>query len=269
MLARAAENAGAKVYRAAQPISIEKAPNDGWRAEIASGGDRQQWRARFVVDATGRTSAFARKQGAIRTSYDHLVAAVAFFTPQLGGHASDSFTVVEAVENGWWYSASLPDRRRVVAFMTDADLYAQGCRTSNDYWLEQLLRTEHTKSRLDARALDAEPRVFPANSSGLDGMAGTNWLAVGDAAMAFDPLSSQGVCHALKSGIQAAQSIHRQISGDEGTRLEYVAWLEETFDRYVALRSYYYRKEQRWPASLFWIRRHAAVVARKASVLTS
>ena len=33
-------------------------------------------------------------------------------------------TVVEAVEDGWWYTAPLPDGRRVLAFFTDADLPA-------------------------------------------------------------------------------------------------------------------------------------------------
>lgn len=47
-------------------------------------------------------------------------------------------------------------------------------------------------------------RVRPAESSRLDRAAGEDWLAVGDAASAWDPLSSQGVYRALVTGLEAS-----------------------------------------------------------------
>ena len=46
-----------------------------------------------------------------------------------------------------------------------------------------------------------------ADSSRIDRTAGPNWLAVGDAATAFDPLASQGIYHALFSASNAARAI--------------------------------------------------------------
>ena len=40
------------------------------------------------------------------------------------------------------------------------------------------------------------------------------WLAVGDAAIAFDPLTSQGIAKALDHGKRAAASIAAYLAGD-------------------------------------------------------
>jgi flavin-dependent dehydrogenase len=49
--------------------------------------------------------------------------------------------------------------------------------------------------------------VRPAQSGHLAPVAGDDWLTVGDAAAGFDPLSSQGIAKALRSGIFASYAI--------------------------------------------------------------
>jgi flavin-dependent dehydrogenase len=266
MLARAAENAGVNVLQGAQLISIQEKARNGWHIEVGAEGKRLEWEAQFLVDATGRVSTIACKRGAIRTSCDHLIGVVAFSAPDSGVPASNNATLVEAVESGWWYSALLPNGQVVVAFMTDADIYARASRNSRYFWNEELKKTKHTKARLRAGAPVPVPRVVPANSSCLDKTVGKNWLAVGDAAMAFDPLSSQGVYKALQTGLQAAEAVCDRLSNDAEAFLKYAARLEEHFDRYLAARGYYYTREKRWPDSLFWKRRHAADHIRHFSV---
>src|SRR5207245_3342 len=107
---------------------------------------------------------------------------------------SESRTLVEAVEQGWWYSARLPNSQLVIAYMTDVDLYAEHDRNSAARWRQQLQRAPHTYARAKNHSIQTGPLIFSANSSRLDLASGRNWLAVGDAAMAFDPLSSQGLC---------------------------------------------------------------------------
>jgi hypothetical protein len=122
MLVRSAEEAGAKVYRGAD---LSSCITDDWGhrlTEFASEDVKSSIRSKFIVDATGRSSVVARRQGAARASYDRLVGLVGFVASSSGYNGSDSFTLVEAIEDGWWYSAILPDLRLVVAFMTDADL---------------------------------------------------------------------------------------------------------------------------------------------------
>src|SRR5262249_12778185 len=124
MLAMAAEESGAKVYRDAQLASITpdegSAGSRGWQAEVSQGGIAYRFHTKFLVDASGRAASLARRQGSRRVVYDHLIGAVAFLPAD---STLDSFTLVEAIEQGWWYSARLPNSGLVMAYMTDADLY--------------------------------------------------------------------------------------------------------------------------------------------------
>jgi hypothetical protein len=52
---------------------------------------------------------------------DQLVGIVGFFESRGGDAHYDRRTLVEASENGWWYSALLPANKLIIAYMTDAD----------------------------------------------------------------------------------------------------------------------------------------------------
>jgi flavin-dependent dehydrogenase len=97
--------------------------------------------------------------------------------------------------------------------------------------------------------------VVAANTSRLDHVAGKNWLAVGDAAMALDPLSSLGVYNALQSGLIAAQGIDSSLTGDATVLQNYAAKVEEDYATCLETRAQYYAAETRWPGSPFWQRR--------------
>ena len=86
----------------------------------------------------------------------------------------------------------LPNCSIVAAYMTDADLYAARSKCVANYLRKQLRKAAQTASRLDGYTLDSTPSIAAAASSQMDRIAGKNWLAVGDAAAAFDPLSSHG-----------------------------------------------------------------------------
>ncbi|PYV02919.1 MAG: dehydrogenase, partial [Acidobacteria bacterium] len=95
----------------------------------------------------------------------------------------------------------------------------------------------------------------------MDRIAGKNWLAVGDAAAAFDPLSSQGIQSALTSGLRAAQSVERYLNGDRVALPSYASWVNKNFAEYLLIRNRFYRRELRWPRSLFWQRRQIEMPA--------
>jgi len=94
-----------------------------------------------------------------------------------------------------------------------------------------------------------------ARSEMLDCTAGPNWLAAGDAAISVDPLSSQGILFALRSGLAAAQAIEESRAGSRLALPELSRSTRESFDRYLDLRRMHYSREQRWPDSVFWRRR--------------
>jgi flavin-dependent dehydrogenase len=144
--------------------------------------------------------------------------------------------------------------------MTDADLYKRASKGIPSYWQLQLRKTIHTRSRVRRDGQAPAPVVVAANSSRLNRSVGKNWLAVGDAASAFDPLSAQGVHKAMESGLRAAQSIIDHWSGDESALQNYARDVDHRFHSYLQLRQAYYTQEKRWPDSTFWHRRHRSEI---------
>lgn len=262
MLARAAEDAGVCVCRRARLISFEESGKN-WRIEIASSGPRMFY-SRLAIDATGRTAWLAQRKGAKRIIHDHLVGVVTSFSPGLSDRDAGHYTLVESVEDGWWYSAFLPNSDVVTAYMTDADLYAKGLRAETDYWRRKVRHTKHTSQRVNGLVLASGPLVVAANSSQIDRVAADNWLAVGDATMAFDPLSGQGISKALDSGLKAANAIHAYFSGRKSSFDDYADAIKKGFDDYLTMRKNYYQSEMRWPHSPFWQRRHSPIKAVSA-----
>jgi flavin-dependent dehydrogenase len=80
-------------------------------------------------------------------------------------------------------------------------------------------------------------------------------LAAGDASMCFDPLSSQGLFHALYTGLSAGHAALALLDGDERAGAAYSASLDPVWDAYVRHRAQYYAMERRWLGAPFWRRR--------------
>lgn len=199
----------------------------------------------FVVDATGRAASVARVRGAKRIFYDQLTGV---FGRLENGADRNPFTSIEAVENGWWYSGG-----GVIAFMSDADIVRSGRMHTAAGWLEALARTTHTRARAGSMTLAGGLRVRAASSSILAPVTAGGWVAAGDAASTWDPLSASGTYKALRDGIAAANAIIH------GTCDRYAAGVAAAFDEYLATRNRYYGLVTRWPESLFWQRRSEVI----------
>jgi flavin-dependent dehydrogenase len=170
--------------------------------------------------------------------HDPLVALVAFFETEEADR--DSYTLVEAAEDGWWYTAALPSNRLAAMFITDPPVR-----------VPRFEPPRHTRSRIaEARYRPAAaPRVVDAGSARLDRFGGDGWLAIGDAAVSLDPLSSHGIAAALHGGMLAAEGI---LAGD--TR-RYAGAMEGMWNGYTTMRRAFYAAERRWPGMGFWARR--------------
>jgi flavin-dependent dehydrogenase len=224
--------------------------------------DGSEWRARILVDATGRRAELATRLGATRQRIDALVAlGTVVQRPAAGGLAG--LSLLEPFAFGWWYAAPLPkepdapDARAVVYLMTDRDLARQNGLRNGHRFRQVWCDTEELARRLPP-PIEA-PRIasFPAHSACLDRAAGPGWMAVGDALMAFDPLTSSGISGALADGLAAADTLVAWLAG-QPMALAGLAWArraDTTWQRYLDQRSQHYSTERRWPDSQFWLTR--------------
>src|SRR6266849_9574720 len=134
----------------------------------------------------------------------------------------------------------------------DADLYKKASKALPNYWLLQLRKTIHTKSRIHLRGQLPHPIVMAANSSRLNRTIGKNWLAVGDAAITFDPLSAQGVHKALDSGLRAAHSLEGHLSGDDFALQGYARDVDHRFCSYWQARPWCNSRRPWTPCTARW-----------------
>lgn len=261
MLFDAARRAGATAWCGARLHTCAPLPDGRWELAFTDDSGDPAWphrvRATAVIDATGRAATFARRQHARRINTDRLIGLVMFGDRRETGAGDDSCgrsTLVEACADGWWYSAVLPDGRLIAVYMTDADLVQ--CRDRRAFWQAQLRLAALTRGRLAGRTVQGLPRIVSASSSRLDGTGGPRWLAAGDAVAALDPLSSQGLVNALKTGVRAGETVDQHLGGDAKAIEEYTIEIEGVLREYGRLRAVYYGRERRWRQSLFWRRRH-------------
>jgi flavin-dependent dehydrogenase len=213
---------------------------------------REVIEASYVIDASGRSCAVARRLGSLASRFDEQIALVGWLAPVAGRAALPACLLLEAREAGWWYTVPLPDGFSVSAFVCDpvrsSDL------TPSARWHAELAKTLHTGRRVNGYALK-HLEVVACGSSKLDVAGGMGWIALGDAAMTYDPLSAQGPDKALRAGVDfASQFAARGATGFAVD--EYQARCDEEFSTYRKTLRWFHAQEQRWRGAPFWLNRH-------------
>ena len=252
-LALAAEAHGATVLRGVSYVSAMH--SNLWQITLRNESRTIQVEARFIVDATGRAAQVAKNQGSRLIFYDNLVSLIGVISPISLDTPVESVLTVEAGEEGWWYSAPLPDGTTLAAFMTDNDIFHHSREPPTAYWNRMLKRTEHLSGLMESGRLTDHVRIRNASTCRLDRIAGPDWIAVGDAACAFDPLAGNGILKALKSSIDLSEAILQRGSSEHHLLKAYADKTIGMFNEYLNERHHFYLKEQRWPEASFWTRR--------------
>lgn len=225
--------------------------NGVWHVHFADDTPRT---ARFLVDATGRNAHLCRQFGIVPQRLDRLIACVVRFPA-----AAESIDMtLETFADGWWYATTLPNRERVLACLSDSDILRRRRFADTAGWLRGLEETRFMREIVADDAPQGPPQLFAASSIGRTLPGGSPFLAVGDAASAFDPLASQGITKALRAGIFASYAIADLLLRNDARGIaRYRHFVADEFDAYRHTLRDYYRREQRWADRPFWVRRHA------------
>lgn len=222
--------------------------DDVWRIELDDG---TALRAGAIVDATGRAAWLLKRQEAAIRRDDALVAEARWFAHD-DDEAVSAGALVEAMPDGWWYSASLPGRRGVAMFMTDVDLRLNGC------WDERLARAAATRRRLCRWRATGATAIRAAHSQCATTVTGDGWVAAGDAAAGFDPIAAMGIGFSLRSGVEAARVAAAMLDDELQFAVAYDRSMQRIYADYRARLGAVYAGERRWPGEPFWARRQVA-----------
>ncbi len=222
-------------------------------AEARNGKESTTNRFDLVVDASGRAVRAARFLGGTIAYSDPMACIIG----RLEACKSEGGRLrIQAVENGWWYDAPLADGTVVCAFMTQADLIRADAQSPDEFWRAELSKREDF--RRDAMTWNGNTHVCNAGVQCLSLPTLPGFVATGDAAAAFDPLSSWGIAKAIVDGAAAAEALSKEHLGDPNALSHRQETLNQNFQMHLIQRAQYYATEKRWPKALFWQNRHAA-----------
>lgn len=209
---------------------------------------------RFVIDASGVRARFARSEGGIRRIDDQLVALIGM-QKITEGHLTAQ-TLIEAEEHGWWYMARLPENKMVTLFVTEPQLLKQTGYSDVIGRKQGLDRTHLVSKHLSGVQLqEGNWYHAPVHSSFLEKPYGSRWLATGDAAACYDPISAQGIYKALSLGIRSGKLTARLFETgfqDDPLKEHYSHYIKDRYTTYFTHRTQLYQNEQRWPNAIFW-----------------
>jgi flavin-dependent dehydrogenase len=270
--AKVARSRGIHVTTGTRAAFRRNAARTGWLVDLsidhgpASDRPARRLEARWLVVATGRSRPAPRALGTRSQVLDRLVAVAGFVTPTNATSPKplaepvgpvEPVAVIEAVEEGWWYSAPLPDGQMVVTLFTDPDICGRQRLTDPTQWAARLSAAPETGRRTRRLTITGPLRPAAAGSARLVQPAGPGWVAVGDRAQSYDPLSGNGIGQALDGGRRGAMALVAADGGDPDALAAYAEDQSRRWTAFIRGRAAYYAMEARWPKSPFWQRRRA------------
>lgn len=237
-----------KVISRGNGFKVElKSPSEGVVENIVIEAD-------FLVEARGRSAPGA---GLDRQRGTETVSLLQYWQ----GEPCQPQSAAESFEDGWAWMAAWSDGTRYLQLTFDvasADLPDKA----------QLV--DHCNSILRTLA-SAEPFLENAQATGIihartstpilcREAVGNNWIRVGDAAMAVDPLSGNGIFQALSSALQAPAVINTLIKQPQKAQLAktfYQQRVDHLFHRFARIGRDFYASEERWWDNSFWAARRS------------
>ncbi|MBK4997804.1 FAD-dependent oxidoreductase [Pseudomonas sp. S31] len=212
--------------------------------------DGQLLRGRFLVEARGRQAPLAadRLRGPETVSLLNL----------WHGEPGDPASAVESLDDGWAWMARLADGRCYWQVTLDAERLP-GKAALPGYCAERRSTSALVAELFDQRALEAAQVHARSSTAILAGeCVGDDWLRVGDAAMAVDPLSGNGIFQSLSSALQAPVVINTLLRRPERAGLAkqfHQQRIEQLFLRFARLGRDFYIQELTRVGQPFWARR--------------
>ena len=218
--------------------------------DIVSSDNRvKSLKCRIIIDATGRNRVLARQLGITTIHHDHLIS-YTYNLPIISSVPFQGATLTEAFKNGWGLLSKLDSEQIAFSLFSIKNQAIPSPQKSPDFWKENLSSTHFLKHYYSTK-IKASMKGKAANSAMLASTSGENWMAIGDAAMAFDPLCSHGITTAIYTGSLAKDFIIKKLVSNHSF-LDYHQNLKLIFDGYLRQRKHFYQAEQRWKDAPFW-----------------
>lgn len=212
-------------------------------------------RARFVVEARGRLAPHS-PQGVTRGPET-----VALLWRGQGKPGGDAGSAVESLPDGWAWCARLPAGGVALQLTVDPSAVDLPPRAQLGAFIrERLVSVEAALPFLATPAAEVHALARTSGAVLSPEVCGATWLRVGDAAMAADPLSGNGIFQSLSSALQAPvviQTLLNHPADAPHARRFHHERVHGLFHRFARIGRDFYALELRWADRTFWSVRSA------------
>ncbi|MGF1681785.1 NAD(P)/FAD-dependent oxidoreductase [Photobacterium minamisatsumaniensis] len=224
-----------------------------WELTLQQGSEISSLNADVVIDATGRHCVFTRQLGVARQQFDKLMSI--WLTANV--HVNKKFGLISSTDKSWWYSAPIPTlptnhapesksssaQARVVSWQAESAIIDKTLSKSPQAFLAAACKAPGFKPLIDRIDLSSVKLqgIVAANSSKLTTCSGQQWFAIGDAAMSFDPISSQGMFNAMASAMQLSELLISNRLHHMANQQLYQQQMDSVWQQYLAHKALFYK----------------------------
>jgi len=245
ILLKNAASKGATVVEECRVSDVEfLGPQQGVRVKgQTSQGESRRWRAKFLVDATGRDTLLANRFGFKQRNPRHASAAMfAHFTgaKRLSGKEEGNITVFW-FDRGWIWFIPLADGATSIGAVASPQYFKARKSDMTKFFMDTIALAPDLIERLkDAKM------VSPVTATGNYSykcacMTGDNYIMLGDAFAFVDPLFSTGVYLAMNSAFLGADVVSTCLHEPAKKELAYKSF-EAEIRRAIDIYSWYIQR---------------------------
>jgi len=211
VLIRNAEKKGVEVHECCKAKAVDFLPdNTAVVRALHDDGREQEWKARFVVDASGRDTFLANRFQIKHRNPKHNSSAIyGHFSGarRHDGQAAGNITIFW-FEHGWfWFIPMMNDITSVGMVTWPYYTKTKGERSLEQFLMDGIAMCPALTERMKMASLINEVEATGNYSYVSERNHGANYLLLGDAYAFIDPVFSSGVLLAMNSGVIGAEAI--------------------------------------------------------------
>lgn len=210
VLLRNAAAKGTEVIEGCRVTHVELPQAGGVLAtSVADDGAVRQWRARFLVDASGRDAFLAERMKIKQRNRRHESAAIFghfIDAERLPGRAAGNISIFW-FEQGWFWFIPLSDGTTSVGVVCRPQIFRGRDRDVTTFFMSLIDRCPVLAGRLAHAQLTAPATGTGNYSYACEHMSGDRYIMVGDASGFIDPVFSTGVYLAMQGAFLGADTV--------------------------------------------------------------
>jgi flavin-dependent dehydrogenase len=211
ILIRNAARLGAHVVEGCRVRDVAFAPDHSGATVHAlhEDGRTQDWKARFVIDASGRDTLLGRKLDVKRRNPKHNSSALYGHFSGAKRHAGqdEGNITIFWFKHGWFWLIPLADGVTSIGAVVWPHYLKSREKPVKDFFLDTIAMCPALAQRLADATLSSEVEATGNFSYSCDRTHGPNYLMIGDAFAFIDPVFSSGVMLAMQGGFVGAEAV--------------------------------------------------------------